>query len=359
MDFSFSDEQEALRAAVRAYLADRYPLERIAAMSDGEGFDRGAWAEIAEMGWTGISVPASQGGAGLGFLEEAVVAEELGRGLYPGPFLSSVVMGLEAARTDAGVSASIARGTHVATVAWAGSDGRFASEPPPPVRWNRADGRLSGSRAFVPDVSVADLFLVIGSDGGVPCVWQVDREAPGVRWREQATIDGTRRMGEVVLEEAPARELSRGDDACRSVRDRGLAALAAEAVGVGSAALSLAVDHARTREQFGRPIGSFQAVAHPLAQAYLEVETARSLAYWAAWAVSQRAPEASRAAAAAKARASEAAVAACERAIQSHGGVGFTWDHPLHRYYKRALGIASFLETGTELRARLASELLG
>jgi alkylation response protein AidB-like acyl-CoA dehydrogenase len=144
----------------------------------------------------------------------------------------------------------------------------------------------------------------------------------------------------------------------RVLRDRALAALAAEAVGVGSAALDMAVAHARERHQFGKPIGAFQAVAHQLAQSFLELEAARSLAYWAAWAVSEGAPEAAAAAAAGKARAAEAAVASCERAIQIHGGIGFTWEHPLHRWYKRALSISAYLGWGPEHRARVAAHLL-
>jgi alkylation response protein AidB-like acyl-CoA dehydrogenase len=180
-----------------------------------------------------------------------------------------------------------------------------------------------------------------------------------VTWRELPTVDGTRRMGEVRLEGARAQQLLvERPDWPERLRDRALATLAAEAVGVGSQALELALDHARTRRQFGRPIGTFQAVAHQLVEAYMEVETARSLVYWAAWAVAEDAPEASAAAAAAKARAARAAVGACERAIQAHGGVGFTWEHPLHRLYKRALAIAHYMGTGGELRSRLASLLL-
>src|SRR6266516_3841455 len=139
--------------------------------------------------------------------------------------------------------------------------------------------------------------------------------------------------------------------------DRSMVALAAESIGVAVRALELALDHARTRQQFGRPIGAFQAVSHQLAQAFLEIETARSLAYWAGWAVAEGMPEAPTAAAAAKSRAAEAAVGACERAIQAHGGIGFTWEHALHRWYMRALGISAFMGWGTEHRARVAAAL--
>jgi alkylation response protein AidB-like acyl-CoA dehydrogenase len=361
MDFTFSEEQELLRRSVRELMADRYPMERVAAIADGDGFDRSEWAAFAQMGLAGISVPEADGGAGLGFLEEIVVAEELGRALYPGPYLASAILGLEAIREGSApdLARAVAGGARIATLAWAGTDGRFDLDPAPKVDWDEPNDQLTATKLFVPDLGVADLILVIGSHPGGTQIWSVDREDPGVRWRELPTVDGTRRMGEVVLERARAHELVLGPTGSfEGLRDRALAALAAEAVGVGARALELALEHARTRRQFGRAIGSFQAVGHPLAQAYLEVETARSLAYWAGWAVSEGVPEASRAAAAAKARAADAAVAACERAIQAHGGIGFTWDHPLHRYYKRALGIAHYLGTGSELRARVAADLL-
>jgi alkylation response protein AidB-like acyl-CoA dehydrogenase len=359
VDFSFSEEQELLRRSVREFMADRYPIERVAAIADGDGFARSEWAELAQMGLAGISVPDAYGGAGLGFLEEIVVSEELGRALYPGPYFASAILGLEAIRTSPDLARAVANGERIATVAWAGADGRFDLDPAPKVEWDEPNDQLTATKLFVPDVAVADLILVIGSYPGGTQIWAVDRDLPGVRWRELPTVDSTRRMGEVVFDHARAYELVQGPPGSfEGLRDRALAALAAEAVGVGARALELALEHARTRQQFGRAIGSFQAVSHPLAQAYLEVETARSLAYWAGWAVAEGAPEASRAAAAAKARAADAAIAACERAIQVHGGIGFTWDHPLHRFYKRALGIAHYMGTGAELRARVAADLL-
>ena len=359
MDFAFSEEQEMLRASARELMNDRYPPERVAAIADGSGFDREEWPAIAGLGWIGISVPEEQGGAGLGFLEELVIVEELGRALYPGPFLSTVVLGLEALRLGRAeeLISDILSGKRIATVGWAGEDGRFDVDPAPKVSWD--DERLSGVKLFVPDIGVSDLLVIVGGTAQGPGLWTVDRDAEGVTWRELPTVDGTRRQGEVTLREARAKALHiDGPASLERLRDRALAALAAEAVGLGSRAIELALDHTRTREQFGKPIGAFQAVAHQLAQAFLEVETARSLCYWAGWAVAEGTPEASTAAAAAKARAADAAVAACERAIQTHGGIGFTWEHPLHRYYKRALGIAATFGWGDSLRARVAADLL-
>jgi alkylation response protein AidB-like acyl-CoA dehydrogenase len=359
MDFALSDEQDLLRRSAREFLTERYPIETVARIADGNGFDRADWSSVAELGWPGISVPEDDGGAGLTFLEEIVVAEELGRALYPGPFLSTVTLALPVLRSLGAdeFARSMASGARTATVAWSSYEGRFDVDPLPKVAWE--DERLSGTRLYVPDLGTADVVVVLGHADGENGAWAIERDADGVAWRELPTVDTTRRMGEVVLHAAPAVRLgSLTGRQLAAIRDRALATLAAEAVGVGSRALDLAVAYAGTREQFGRRIGVYQAVSHPLAQTFVDVETARSLAYWAGWAVAEGAPEASVAAAAAKARAAEAAVAACERSIQAHGGIGFTWEHPLHRFYKRALGIAAFLGGGGEQRARVAAALL-
>jgi alkylation response protein AidB-like acyl-CoA dehydrogenase len=362
MDFAFTDEQEMLRASVRQLLAERYPIDRVAKIADGDGFDRAEWPAVAEAGWLGISLAENVGGAGLSFLDELIVAEELGQGLYPGPWFSTAILALGALSIggEPTLIEEVITGSRIATLAWAGEDGRFTWDPPSKVEWDDHDDLLTATKLFVPHLGVADLVIVIGGFSQGVGIWAVDRDAVGDRWRELPTVDATRPMGEVVLERAPATLLVDGEltKALMALRDRALAALAVEAVGVASRALEHGLEYARDRTQFGRPIGSFQAVSHPLAQAFLEVETARSLAYWAGWAVAEGDPDAARAASAAKARAADAAVTTCERAIQVHGGVGFTWEHPLHRLYKRALGISAFMGWGGELRARVAADLL-
>jgi alkylation response protein AidB-like acyl-CoA dehydrogenase len=250
MDFALSEDQLELKQAARAWLADRFPLDRDWDEQD----DR--WSELAELGWLDVAE------AGLGFVEEALLLEETGYALYPGPFLAHVT-----GQTD-----------------------------------------------------------VFGRGG------------------DTETLDRTR----------PLRRLP--DASAESPRLR--AALAAEALGVAQRALELGVEHAKTRVQFGKPIGTYQAVSHPLAQTYTDVELARSLVYWAAWCVAERDERAELAAAAAKAFATEAAVAACERSIQVHGGIGFTWEHPLHRFYKRALWLEGFGLRPAELRLEVADALL-
>jgi alkylation response protein AidB-like acyl-CoA dehydrogenase len=311
MQFAFTDEQDALRREARAFLAERFPAERVAELADSEaGWDPGSWVELAELGWLGVSVSEEHGGAGLGFLEEAVLLEELARALYPGPYFSTVALALPALPGE--LQAEVAAGE---------------------TRWSAEVGGL------VPDLGSVDRVVVggaaVAADGEV-----------------LETMDSTRRLGRLrgSGEETP---LAGAVD-----RPRLLAALAVEAVGVAQRALELGIEHAGTRSQFGRPIGVYQAVSHRLADTYVETELARSLAYWAAWCVAEGDPQAPVAAAAAKSFAGDAAVAACERAIQVHGGIGFTWEHVLHRYYKRAQWIQAFAGFGASLRVEIAAALL-
>jgi alkylation response protein AidB-like acyl-CoA dehydrogenase len=319
MDFSFTEEQEQLRREARTFLADRYPFERVAELSDSdEGWDPASWKELAELGWIGVSAPEESGGAGLGFLEEAVLFEELGRALYPGPYFSTVALALPE------LPAELARDAISGDVRWSAS--------------------LDGS--LVPDLAAVDRVLVV-RDGALLAV-----PAEGAALE---TMDSTRRLGRLAA--AEGEEV--GDaSALDRMRTRAFAALAMEAVGMSQRVLELGVEHAKSREQFGKPIGIYQAVSHRLADSYQLTELARSLAYWAAWAVSEGDEEAPVAAAAAKAYASEVAVRVCEYAIQAHGGIGFTWEHPLHRYYKRAEWIQSYGGFPAEQRAEIAEAIL-
>jgi alkylation response protein AidB-like acyl-CoA dehydrogenase len=318
MDFAFTDEQEQLRAQARSYLAERFPSERVAELADSEaGWDPSSWRELAEMGWLGVSVPEEHGGAGLGFVEEATLLEELGRALYPGPYLSTVGLALPALGPEE--LAPVVSGEE---------------------RWSAS---LDGS--LVPDLGIVDRVVVVENG---------DTRAVPARGEVLETVDSTRRLGRLKPENGTPLA---GDASL--LRPRALAALAAEAVGVGERALELGIEHAKTREQFGRPIGVYQAVSHKLADSYVETQLARSLAYWAAWCVAEDDPQAEVAAAAAKAYAAEAAVAACERSIQVLGGIGFTWEHMLHRYYKRAQWIQTFGGAAAAHRAQVAEALLG
>ena len=320
MDFAFTPEQEELRRQARSFLAERYPADRVAELADSDArWDPGSWRELAELGWLGVSVAEEQGGAGLGFVEEAVLHEELGRALYTGPFFATVALALPALPPE--LQADVVAGS---------------------TRWSAA---LDGS--LVPDLPSVDRVLVARNG---------DLLAVPAEGETLSTMDSTRPLGR--LADSAGGDRIGSADVLPQLRLHALAALACEAVGVAQRAVELAVEYAGSREQFGRPIGVYQAVSHSLADAYVETELARSLAYWAAWSVAEQDEDAPVAVAAAKAYAGDAAVSACERAIQAHGGIGFTWEHILHRLYKRAQWIQAYEGFASAHRARVAAALL-
>jgi alkylation response protein AidB-like acyl-CoA dehydrogenase len=262
-------------------------------------------SELRELGWLGVSVPEDRGGGGLSFVDEAILFEEAGRALYSGPFLTTAVVLPALPKVD---------------------DNAWSVE---------VDG-------LVPQLDTVDQVL------------RDDMTAVPAEGETLATVDESRPLGKLVLQEDKVQL----DGEFEPVRLRLLAALAVEAVGVAQKALELGVAYVSDREQFGKKIGTYQAVSHPLADTYVETELARSLAYWAAWCVSVDDDQAPVAVAAAKAQAAEAAVAACERSIQVHGGIGFTWEHVLHRYYKRAQWIDAFGGHAARQREVVAAALL-
>jgi alkylation response protein AidB-like acyl-CoA dehydrogenase len=393
MDFAFSAEQQMLRAAARDYLSDRYPFERVVEVADGKlGSDPAAWPQLVELGWVGLSVPEGHGGAGMSFLDEVVLFEEAGRALLPAPYFATVGLALPAlaAAAPAGggadtLLAGVLAGERTATLAWAEADGPVALVDVEAVSVTASrtpDGwALTGTKRFVPDLAaVSDVIVVARAEDGVG-LWRVDLRAGTEGGADvgaavsaavgaevgaavvvpHSTMDRTRRLGDLVLAATPATLLvspGQAKPVLEQVRLRALAALAGEAVGVAERCLEIAAEYTKTRQQFGRVIGTYQGVSHRIADIFVALQLARSLAYWAAWAVSVGAAEAPLACAAAKSAAGEAAVFAAENAIQAMGGIGFTWDHPLHRYYKRALGIDAFEGYGREHRADIAAALL-
>ena len=413
MDFAFSEEQEMLRESARDFLATRHPLERVAELADGEpGWDPSSWGRLASLGWLGLSVAEDHGGAGASLVDEAVLFEETGRALYPGPFLATVGLALPAleaaAKTVPDALAAVLAGERSATLAWAEPGGpRTIAESGSAACTAAQDGdgwHLTGTKRLVPDVAIAGVAVVVAragaaggqhrgaadaGDRGQPRepAGATDRDQPQERATADAdrdqnggaglwlvdltdgravvvprsTVDTTRRLGDLVLDATPAALLVTPGEAApvlAATRLRALAAVACEAVGVAERARRFATEHAGQREQFGRPIGSYQAVSHRIADAYVATELARSLAYWAAWCVASDDEQAPVACAAAKSAAGEAAVLAAETAIQCMGGIGFTWDHPLHRLYKRAQWIDAFEGHGAVHRGELAAALL-
>ncbi len=304
MDFTFTPEQQELREQARAFLAEHPDV---------------SWRDLAELGWTGVSIAEEQGGAGLTFLEEAVIFEELGRAVHHGPYFSTIALALPALPDDQ--RSEVAAGD---------------------ASWTLALGPL------VSDLDSAERVAIIGGDG----IYELE----GADRDLLETTDESRPLG-VLRGGEPGRRLA-DSGVLEEIRRRALVALALESCGVAGRALEYAIEYATEREQFGKRIGVYQAISHPLANAFTKLEMSRSLSLWAAWCVSVDDEQAPIAAAAAKAYASEAAVVVCETSIQVHGGIGFTWEHVLHRLYKRALWNESFLASGTQLRAEIAGSLI-
>lgn len=363
MDFAFSEEQQMLRDSARSFLMSRFDADRVAELAGSdEGWDRSSWSEIAELGWLGLSVPEDRGGAGYGFIEEAVLFEEMGRSLYPGPFFTTVALALPALVEGDRLDALLA-GEATATFAWAepGGPHRLTDLDELSTKAAGANGAwtLSGEKAFVADAAAADLALVAAATPEGTALFVA--ELAGAQVEPASTMDSTRRLSTVRFSETPAElvaDATRTPVVLEKIRLRALAAAALEAVGVAQHALDLAQAYVGERKQFDKPIGAYQAVSHQVANTYMETELARSLAYWAAWCVAESDQQAPVAVAAAKSAAAEAAVGACERSIQVHGGIGFTWEHPLHRYYKRAQWLDSFEGFGSDHRKVVASKIL-
>ncbi|MDQ4124587.1 MAG: acyl-CoA/acyl-ACP dehydrogenase [Actinomycetota bacterium] len=363
MDFAFSEEQQMLRDAVASWARDRLPEGKVAELATGEaGWDPASLPEMAELGWTGLALPEDAGGSAMGFLDESVVIEELGRALYPGPYWSSIALAAPALRGHGGYLARIASG-EAATLAWAEPDGPYLfadlGSAGTKAAQNGGGWTLTGVKDVVPDLGACAFAVVAARSSDGLGLWVVETADAPVS--VLATVDATRRLGRLVLDDTPAELVvapGEADAVLERVRLRALAALSVEAVGVASAAVEMARSYVSERKQFEKAIGAYQAVAHQVADSYMAVELARSLAYWAAWCVDEEDAQAPVAVAAAKSASGEAAVFACERAIQVHGGIGFTWEHVLHRYYKRAQWIDSFEGPGPRHRETVAARLL-
>jgi alkylation response protein AidB-like acyl-CoA dehydrogenase len=345
MDFAFSDEQNQLRAAARDYLADRYPAERIVALADSDaGWDPASWRELADLGWLDPD---------LGMLEHAVLAEETANVLLPAPWWSSI--GLAWPLLDEEVRKGISAGDRRATVAWAEQSGPVTLEGAATGSRTTAGagGALTGTKILVPDLTSVSDVVVVAADG----LYIVDVAANPDVVVPRSTMDRTRRLGELRLDGTPARKLETPVEALAEARRQALALLACESVGVAQRALDLAAAYTKERQQFGRVIGTYQGVSHRVSNTFAALQLARSMAYWAAWAVSADDPEADVAVAGASVSAGEGAVFACEQSIQVHGGIGFTWEHVLHRYYKRAQWNNAFEGTPRSHRAAIADHV--
>jgi alkylation response protein AidB-like acyl-CoA dehydrogenase len=364
MNFEFSAEQIELRNQVRRFLADKCPTSAVRAVLEGpEPYDKALWKGLAEMGLLGVNIPEAHGGLGLGYLELCVVAEELGRALAPVPFSSSVYLATEfllaagSAAQQAEWLPKLASGEAIGTFAFAETAGQVT---PARIRAQAGGGTLNGVKVPVADGDVAD-FAVVAAQGpqGVS-LHLVRLDGPGVERTVVETLDPSRSHARLSFSNAPAEPLGapgEGWALIQQVFDKAAILTAFEQVGGADRALEMARDYAQERMAFGRPIGSFQALKHMMADMYVSATLARSNGYYGAWALSTDAAELPQAAATARVSATQAFQHCAKNNIQVHGGMGFTWAFDCHLYYRRsnllALSLGSLSEWEDKLIERL------
>jgi len=353
MQFGLSESQQMLKNNARKFFAGECPMEEVRRLMETEtAYDKALWQKIAEQGYTGIIFPEEFGGVGLGKVELALLMEEAGRALLPGPFFSTVA--LAGAAVDAVANAEskkkylapICAGDARSTVAFLEAS---ASWNVPDFQMGAANGNLTGEKLFVPDAEVADFIVVIARNG----IFAVPSKAAGMRITPMLGMDLTRKLYRIEFRNTPAERI--GDvSALAKGLDIATVALVCELVGGMQRTLDITVEYAKMRKQFGKPIGMFQAVQHQCADMYLETESSRSAAYYAAWALEEGAPDASVAVSIAKMYASDAARTVGNHGIQVHGGMGFTWENDVHLYYRRAKSSETALGDSTFHRERIA-----
>src|SRR5438309_7710134 len=362
MNFDFSDDQKQLRDEARKYLAEHSSPKAVRDVLDGKApYDKELWKGLAEMGFLGVAIPESYGGAGAGHLELCVIAEEIGRALAPVPFSSTGYLAAEAlmlAGSDAQKQKwlpKIASGEAIGTLALFEGKGNPSPEA---IKLAASNGQLNGVKRPVPDGAIADFAILAartGSGGRETDIslYIVDLKGEGVEVKALTNIDPTRGQAEITFKNCRAEPLGRADEGwsiITQVLDRAAVLIAFEQVGGADRALEMGRDYALDRIAFGRPIGSFQAVKHMLADMYVSATLARSNCYYGAWALSTNASELPEAAAAARISATQAFQHCSKNNIQVHGGMGFTWEFDCHLYYRRsnamalALGSMSYWE---------------
>jgi alkylation response protein AidB-like acyl-CoA dehydrogenase len=368
MQLVFDAEQDELRQAVRRFCDNEMPTETVRAlMETPDAHDPARWKRMAEqLGLQGLIIPEEHGGSGAGFVELAVVQEEFGRAIFPGPFLATVFA--TCAVLDAGddeaakdLLPGIADGSTIATVACTEPDGRW--DLAATATTARPDGQgfaLTGTKAFVPDGALADLLLVVARTDAGLSLFAVEGGAAGLTRTAVPTLDQTRPLARLELDGVPGRLVGTDGGATASLArtlDKIAVAVALEQVGGAQRALDMAVEYAKQRQQFGRFIGSFQAIKHKAANVMLRVESARAAAYYGAWSVAGDTDEVPAVASLAKAYCSDAYFFAAAENIQIHGGIGFTWEHDAHLHLKRAEASRLWLGDPTYHRARLADAI--
>jgi alkylation response protein AidB-like acyl-CoA dehydrogenase len=374
MNFGFNEEQELLRSTARKFFDNECASEIVRKLMDGpEGMTPDLWKKIAEQGWTGLIFPDEHGGMGLGFVDLVVLMEEMGRAVVPGPFFSTVLLGglavLEAG-TDAQKKAwlpKITSGEARATLAWMEPSAELGARGITLQATAKGAGfTLDGTKLFVHDAHTADVIVVAARTGsgkspeeGIS-LFLVPKGTPGLSVTLLPTMDQTRKLCEVGLKnvalgaEALMGQAGSGWAPLARVIDRATVALCAEMCGGAQKVLEMTVEYAKIRQAFGRPIGSYQGVKHKAADMLVDVENSKSITYYAAWAMDEGVPEGPLAVSMAKAYVSDAYRRVSGAGIQLHGGIGFTWEHDLHLYFKRAKGSEFTFGDATWHRERVA-----
>ena len=381
MNFAFSEEQEELRAGIRRFLEQKSPETEVRRlMETTEGYDPAVWSQMSDqLGLQGLAIPEEHGGQGFGFVELGIVLEEMGRALLCAPYLSSVVLAANLLLVSGDEEAQarhlpgIASGETIATVALTEDAGRWDEHGITLEAHPAGDGAstLTGHKMFVLDGHIADLILVPartggpsgpsepGSQSGVS-IFALAGDAPGLTRTPLSTMDQTRKQARLELDGAVGTLVGaegQGWPILSRTLDLGAVALANEQVGGAQKVLEMSVQYAKDRIQFGRPIGSFQAIKHKCADMLLEVESAKSAAYYGSWCAAEGSDELPAMASLAKAYCSDAYFAAAAENIQIHGGIGFTWEHPAHLYFKRAKTTELLLGDPTYHRELLAQRV--
>jgi alkylation response protein AidB-like acyl-CoA dehydrogenase len=369
VNFAFSEEQEELRRSVRRFLDDKSPVTEVRRlMETAEGYDPAVWSQMGQqLGLQGLHIPEEYGGSGYTYVELIVVLEEMGKSLLCAPYFSTVALAANAilaAGDDAAkkeLLPGIASGESIATLALTEDNGRWDLEGIQLEATKSGDGyTLDGHKMFVIDGHTANLIVVVARTAAGISFFAVDGDASGLTRKALSTMDMTRKQARLEFSKTPARLIGTdggGQAALSKTLDLAAVALAAEQVGGAQRCLDMSVEYAKVRIQFGRPIGSFQAIKHKCADMLLEVESAKSAAYYAGWAAAEDSDELPVVASLAKAYCSEAYFHAAAENIQIHGGIGFTWEHDAHLYFKRAKSSELLLGDPTYHRELLAQRI--
>ncbi|MDP3748512.1 MAG: acyl-CoA dehydrogenase family protein [Phenylobacterium sp.] len=365
MNFDFSDDQKFLQGEARKFLAANCGTDRVRQTLDDDGrtYDEALWKSVAEQGWLGAAIPEEHGGLGLGHLELCVIAEELGRAVAPIPFASTVYFLAEAimlAGNDeqkAYLLPKIAAGEVIGAIATSEGPGVVTAGN---LQATVVDGKLSGVKIPVTDGGVATVALVLAKENGKPGLFLVDLTDSSVTRESLKTLDPTRDAAKLTFKDAPVRRIGNageGMELIEQVFDRAAVLLSFEQLGGADRCLEMAKEYALERYAFGRVIASYQAIKHKLADMYVKNELARSNAYYGAWALNTNAPELPVAASAARIAASEAFWFGSKENIQTHGGIGFTWEMDCHLYYRRSRQLSLVAGAPRVWKERLVSHL--